>query len=483
MGRNLPFGRLNKEDIPDSVRKTGTATYGNKAAYGPYFDQALFEIHQEYILGSASQLSSDFATIVWSNSNARFEDKAGDPVTLGDYERITVIGMDTLTSNIVIDNVTGLQIRHLGGTTGQAGDNPKFQLGDVGGGEPYKIKLGPNTEDCFIDILTDKPFEDLLRTLTLDQKRYIANQGKNNYIRVNGVEIYNPSRSGEIFPVDVTPSNPYFVRMDGRQMHWSADASNANLAWFRDLNIRLGGLRSDGTNLLETQSKFTESAIITASPYIFQVNTANRFLTDLSALDTRLHERSSPTAPLSGARAPVGTLATGSDVVTFAVSPFEGDIKNGMRIREPVSGTYLPVEVSNTVILVDIDTTAHTAKMIDALTGAPVNSTGTSGPLGFAVDNSGAASGSIDDDYITNITGSADIRPAVTATTPADQIITNPTGAFNFTSAGGTGQSTPLSAAGALATEHLVDFDASLAVNTHYQTQPKSSAVLYFYRP
>jgi hypothetical protein len=486
LGRTLPWGRDASRiagEPNEATRQGGFLSYGNNGVPGAEFDQIMFESHQiEHILGSANQLSAGHATLTWDGSN--FKDKDAVTVTLGDYERILVIGMDTFSANMVIDNVKGLEIRHLPGSPAIAVDPPEFRLGDVGGGEPYKIKLGTNTQDCILDLMTDKPFEELTRTLTFDQKRYIANQGVNNYIKVNGKEIYNPSTSGEIIKVDSLPFNPYLQRMDGHSLHWSADASNVNLAWFRDLNRFLNGLREDGAgNLLETQSRFTISALIASSPWLFQLNTANRFFTDLSALDTRAHLRTSPTAALAST---VGTLASGSDVVTFGTSPFIGDIKNGMRIREPVSGTFLPAEASNTIILVDVNKTLDTAKMIDALTGAPVNSSGNSGLLAFTIDNSGLAAGSRDTDYMQQITGQSDIRPAVTAAVAADQIFTDPSGALDFNlSAGVAGTSAPLSAAGGAVTEHLLEFDSanSPSARTHDQTQPKSTGVYYYYKP
>lgn len=477
MARTLAHGRLTKQDPGEAFRRSGLiAALGNKGIFGNHMDQLLFEAHgYEHILGSVSQVASDFATMTWDQAQQRFEDKSGSEVVLSHYDRIAVMGMDTLTDNIELDNLTGLEIFHIGNTPGQTGDNPKFQLGDAGGGEPFKIKLGPNTRDCKLDLLTDKPFEELLRTLTLDQKRYIANQGRDNHIRVNGRQIYNPSRTGEIAQFDALPANPYLVRMDGGMNHWIADASNVSLAWFRDLNIFLDGLRSDGTVLQETNSRFTNPAIIAATPWFFQVNSVYRFLTDLSDADTRTFDRDSPTIVLGL----VADFVLNSDVVTFVDfvgSGYEGDAKNNMRIYGPAE---IPAVNTATTLLVDINTTTHTARLIDALTGDPVLATGNATNEVVLVNNSGAAAGSRDEDTFQNITGQLDIRASDTP-----PLISSDSGALNYTAAGGTGTSQPITSTGVAVPRDLLEFDASdsLGSNSHDQTQPRSTAVRFYYK-
>jgi hypothetical protein len=262
--------------------------------------------------------------------------------------------------------------------------------------------------------------------------------------------------------------------MNGGINHWITDASNINLAWFRDLNIVLNGLRSDGTILQETQSRFTFSAVIAATPWLFQVNNAYRFLTDLSVSDTRIHERLSPTPGLGLS----ASLILNSDIVTFtALGGFEGNSKNYMRIVDPAE---LPSINVSTVLIVDLNTTTHTARMIDALTGAPVLATGNNSVAVVTVDNSGAAAGSRDEDALQNITGQIDIRSSV-----APDIMSNELGALNFVKNGGTGTAAPITSAGGAVTEELLEFDASISpgAKTHDQTQPRSTSVRFYYRP
>lgn len=478
MARQLPLGRITKTQVPDAVRKSGVfASFGNKGFFGEYFDQLMFEAHQiEHILGNASQLASDFATITWSNANARFENKAGGLVTLGDYERIAVIGMDTLTANMVIDNVKGLEIKHIGATPGQTGDNPKLQLGDAGGEEPFKIRLGVNALDCQLNLLTDKPFADLDRlNLSIDQKQYVANQGKGNFIKVNGEQIYNPSSVGKIVKYDTQPKNPYLLRMAAADFPWSANAAVNNLAWFRDLNIALNGQLWNGSQFVETQGRFTPVAVVN---YLFRLNRANRFFTDLGEslvplLDTRIHERSDPTGV---AVADTAAVSIGSNVVTFVSI---ADIKNNMRISG-LSTQGIPDGVIGTTILKNINTASNTAEMFDALTGAVANATSSGSGLAVTMNNSGAAGGSHDEDAFQghwhNI--QTDDAPPSTSGFLSSTRATGPSTAStvpaNWTAGS---QTAPL-----VETTSPIDDGINDPPQTHNQTQPRSSAVYFYYK-
>ena len=107
MTRKLAFGRFTKIEPGETIRKNGiNASYGNNAPPGAHFDQLLFEAAgYEHILGSATQVSGDFATITYDQVQQRFEDKTGAEVVLEDWDRVAIIGMDTLTANMVIDNI------------------------------------------------------------------------------------------------------------------------------------------------------------------------------------------------------------------------------------------------------------------------------------------------------------------------------------------------------------------------------------------
>jgi hypothetical protein len=479
--RNLPWGRVSSaglqtdgaDKIPDSVRKAGYQANGNKASVGEYMDQIAYESQFDVILGNAAQLAIDAAQITWSNSNARFENKAGTEVVLGDYSRVAVIGMDTLTANMVIDNVIGLQMFHLGGTQQQSGDNPKFQLGDAGSGVPYKILLGSSTENCKLDLMTDKPFIELPFSFTQTQKQYVANQGKNNHILVNGEEIYNPSEAGHIVTLDTIPVNPYLLRMNGALWPWQSNAAVDGLAWFRDLNIRLDGIRYNGTSYDESNSRFTLPAAIGSTPYFFQLNSANRFFTDISVLDSLVHQRTDPTGV---SVADTGAFVNGSNVVTFTSG---ANVKNNMRLNG-ASSAGIPDASSGTpgtTILKDVNTTAKTASMYDALTGAAVNAVGT-GSVAITLDNSGAAGGSQDTDYFQGhifYNGVAD--DANLAYVYGSTVNEAPGVAVNSVST----QTPPAPTLQGLTSNPKTD-GVNGTPRTHDQTQPKSTGVQFYYK-
>ena len=472
MARKLAPGRLTKQDPGEAIRKVGfIGAFTNKGIFGDYLDQYFFEAAgYEHILGSISQVNSDFATITWDQAQQRFEDKSGSEVVLGDYERVAVIGMDTLTDNIVIDNVTGLEMFHIGGTPGQTGSNPKFQLGDnAGSGVPFKILLGSSAVDCKLDLLTDKPFDQLaLLGLTQAEKQYIANQGKNNYVKVNGEEIYNPSEAGNIITKDTEPNNPYLLRMNGAVWPWQSNGAVDGLAWFRDLNIKLDGQRWDGISAFtENQSRFTLAA---TAAWLFQVNIANRFMTDISALDTRVHERTDPYLDFIAATA---DFVNTSNVVTFQGGI--GNVKNGMRISGASVEGILD-GAAGTTILRNIDTTAGTAEMFNALTGAAVNATSTTASVGVTIDNSGAAGGSHDEDAFQ---GHDRFIEAVQGTDGVFVSTTRGTGPIKN---GGAFQASVTVSAPTMITGGYLTDGINGTPRTRDQTQPISQGIYHYYK-
>ncbi len=480
MSRTLAHGRLTKVDPGEAIRKAGfTAAYGDNAPPGAHMDQLIFEsAGYEYILGSAAQVGADVATITWDQAQQRFEDKAGSLVTLDDYDRVAVVGMDTLTADIVIDNVVGLKMWHIGNTPGQSGDNPKFDLGDSGGGVPYKIVLGSGTSGCKLDLQTTTDFRSLVNftqssasALEPYKARYIANQGVRNQITVNDNQIFNPCRAGEIVKLDTHATNPYYLRLNGQVFPFANGAGVAGQTWFRDLNIALDGYRWNGSAFVESSSRFTS----VSSPYLSQANTANRFFTDISALDARVNIRSDPNGVSIAATA---AFVSGTNIVTF--SGGAGNIKNNMRING-ADAQGVPSGLSGTTVLRNIDTAAGTAEMWGNLSMVPINATATIGGIAVTMDNSGSAGGSIDDDFLQNITGSFGIR-GIAGT--ANTITANESGVFSKTIAGGSTSLNGLTSA--LPTENfdLISFDAtnSPGARTHTQTQPLSSGAYYYYR-
>lgn len=375
MPRQLPFGIINKLPVPDTIRKNGTTgSFGNNGFPGNYMDQLLFEVHQDHVLGSSSQLALNACTMRWNGTN--YVDKSAAIVSFSNYDRISIVGSDILTANMVLPSIAGLKMRSINGA--------ELRLGIASGrGEPYRIIHDPATIDADIDIKTDKLFEELSLIYTVDERQYYANQSYNSKIVINGVEIYTPTMSGSIVSLDSIPmDNPYLIRMDGQQLHYKLHATpstNNTLTWFRDLNRKLGGLR-DGA---EVQSRFTMAAINDA---LFQVNTAYGVLRELNADDTDLHTRSDRNGV---------SVVTTADFIGSAItfSAIDG-IKNGMRI----SGAGIPMSPIATTIITNI--IGLTAVMVDAETLVQISASGTG--VTVTMDNSGASGGSEQSDGIAN---------------------------------------------------------------------------------
>ena len=259
----------------------------------------------DHVIGSASQVASAGATMNWDGT--KFVDRDNATITIQDYEKIEVVGSDVQTSHIEIDNVTGVEIKSVKGA--------KFQLGTNNGetnNPPFRIIWGSDTEDCKIDLLMDKTFYDLsrgiYRNLTQDQRRIFANQGKRNWVKINGEWCYKPSEVGNVLQNLSSFENPYLLKFGTLYAYKrAADNSYDSLALFADLAIKDGGLR-DGVLM---SSRFTE----VATPDHLSLNPMlNRFLTDLSTLDSDLHSRSEPSTTGFVLNA---TFLTGSSKVVF----------------------------------------------------------------------------------------------------------------------------------------------------------------------
>jgi len=390
--------------MPEAKRKTGF-----QATQEPheYANQAIFESVTDHIWGTQNQTLTDDATFYTDSAGNPFN-KNDDAVTLVDDDKILVVHDTALTANLKLDPVSSirLNIEMFRGT--------EIDFSDAGGGVPYKLILGTNIKTgSNIKIRGTQEFIDLIFSLTDDQKRFISNQSIGTRIQYNEDVIYDPAHVGDVVTKDSYPANPYLARMNGQQLNWKlhvTPATNNILAWFRDLNKFLHGYR-DGS---EEASRFTLPAIISASPHLFQVNTPNGILRDISVVDPDIHSRTDANGV---------SVAVTADFVntssTVTIQGSIGNVKNFMRINgadargipDGSSGT------PGTTILVDIDATARTATMVDALTFTPVTATST-GSTAVTMDNSGAAGGSLQLDAgqghihkptVANVDGSVDL--------------------------------------------------------------------------
>lgn len=361
-------------EIPAGLEQEGVQ-FPNGIKDG-FFNQLMFTASGfDHAIGSAAQLLLNKCTVKWDNTTEKFLDKNDAIITFGENDRVAIVGSDELTTNM---NLGTNKLAHVKSINGA-----QLKLGDSGGGVPHKIIYAPvlasgEFDFCVIDILTDKRFDTLPRSLTFDEKRFFAYQGIGAVIKIDGYECYHGINAGELVSFDVDQVNPYLIPADGRAEHFKADASNAELAWFRAANFKLAGwVTGDG----EVQGKFTEAGL---ASYKFHFGAVKRGLYQAGASDLDRHSRPSPTTA-------VNTTATfdGSSTVVFASMT---GIRNGMRL----TGGTVPDENSGTpatTYLLDVDTGTNSAVMIDADTDAEVLIAVAAGEP-VSIDNSGAVGGS-----------------------------------------------------------------------------------------
>jgi len=236
-----------------------------------------------------------------------------------------------------------------------------------------------------IDLLMDKTFYDLsrgiYRNLTQDQRRIFANQGKRNWVKINGEWCYKPSEVGNVLQNLSSFENPYLLKFGTLYAYKrAADNSYDSLALFADLAIKDGGLR-DGVLM---SSRFTE----VATPDHLSLNPMlNRFLTDLSTLDSDLHSRSEPSTTGFVLNA---TFLTGSSKVVFPDGL--GSIKEGMRVTG-ASAYGIPDGTNGTTIIVEISDGAEKSAIMVDIDGDEVEATAT-GTGSVTIENTGALGGS-----------------------------------------------------------------------------------------
>jgi len=441
--------------MPEAKRKTGF-----EATQEPheYANQAIFESVTDHVWGTQNQTLTDDATFYTDSAGNPFN-KNDDAVTLVDDDKVLVVHDTTLAANLKLNPVSSvrLNIEMFRGT--------EVDFSDAGGGVPYKLIIGTNIKTgSNIKIRGTQEFIDLTFSLTDDQKRFISNQSIGTKIQYNEDVIYDPAHVGDVVTKDSYPSNPYLARMNGQQLNWklhTTPATNNTLAWFRDLNKFLHGYR-DGS---EEASRFTLPAIISASPHLFQVNTPNGILRDISAVDPDIHSRTDS----NGVSIAATVDFDGSSTVTFQTSV--GNAKNFMRI----SAAGVPGSPTATTILIDIDTAAKTATMVNALTFAPV-SIGSATGVAATIDNSGASGGSLQDYAIENFTGNYDLKKLETDI----DLTTGTSGVFGFS--GDQSNATSIAVGSPVRPRTTVTFDASGSAQTSTETRPKNTDVFYFYQ-
>lgn len=458
-------------EVPAGVRRTGI--FGGKGIFSKYFNQLIFETKQDHIWGTQAQTLTDDATFYTDSSGNPF-DKNDVAVTLANDDKILATHNATLAANLKLDPVSSvrLQIEMLKGVD--------IDFGDAGSGVPFKMILGGNiAKGSRAKIRGTFDFRE--STIARADKRLISGQTRDVKIDYNGFVVADPNHVGEIFDVDTELVNPYPVEYNGQTLDWKLAAADANINdhWYRDLNIFGSGLIFDGTSFVETNSRFTLPAVIGANPHLFQVNTSFGFLRHLTDDDPDIHTRTDRNGVSVATNA---AFVNTTNIVTFTSI---SNLKNGMRISgadaqgipDATSGT------KGTTILINIDTTALTAEMVDGLTGVVVNATSTVGSIATIMDNSGAAGGSEQSDFMQQITG--EVLDSTNSLFWDNDINISHSGALQPK-----GVSGPRASSGATGSSErglVYDNSASISPNTaktsEFQTNPQSTGVKKYQRP
>lgn len=365
---------------------------------GTYFtDEGLFSSGQiqvqevPAIWGTQAQVTSLDANFYTTAAGDPL-DKTASAFPLDDDDEILAIHNATLVANLKLQPVSSKRLK-IGMAKGVT-----LNLGDAGSGVPFKFEVGSNIKKGSNIILRgDLEFDET--TLSVAEKRIVNNRAYGVKIKYNKDDIFDPAFAGDMVFKDTEAFNPYLIPYLGEQFDWLNDASNTNKTLLRDLNRALQGLVFDGSSYVETRSRFSLTGI---AAYRFQVNKGFGFLRQLAVDDPDIHSRTD----INGVSvADTASFVNTSNVVTFVSIT---DIKNGMRISG-ADNEGIPDESSGTpgtTILKNVNTTAKTAEMFNALTGAVQNANSTVGSIAITLDNSGAAGGSKQIDAMQKTKGS-----------------------------------------------------------------------------
>lgn len=373
----LQNSTVQSANAPNDAVLIGYAVRGSGNFFVYSFRNIAKDVPAALNWGTSAQATSGAADFYTDATGAPL-DKDAAAYTIPEDSKVEMVYDSTFAANLKLEPPSSVRVFV------SMAQGVELDFGDAGSGEPYKFIIGGNVKKgSTFGIRGTQEFIDIPFALTDDQKRFIANQAVGVRVKYNEDVIYDPAHVGDIVTKDSFPNNPYLVRMNGQQLNWklhATPATNNTLAWFRGLNKFLHGYR-DGS---EVASRFTLPAVISGSPHAFQVNLANSMLRDISTVDPDIHDRTDANNP--GATPDYTVDFDGSSTVTFQGSI--GNAKNFMRIQ--ASG----ISASATVLLTDLDETAKTATMINALTFVPVT-VGSASGVAATIDNSGAAGGSL----------------------------------------------------------------------------------------
>jgi len=341
------------------------------------FNQIIFTKDTDHVWGNENQVKVAKTASFYTDATGAPLDANDAAVTLENDDRILMAHDVEITSNLLLTPISSLRL--------QIGMLKGIEL-NFGSGVPDKIIFSPNVKSgSTIKIRGSLKFDE--NELSEEDRRLIVNHCRGVKIQYNNIVIYDPAQTGEIIYTDNRPSNPYLIEVNSQALDWIEDASNLTKTWFRDLNVYLGGLISNGATFDETRSRFTFPG---ALAYKFQVNKWVGFSRRISSDDPDIHERTD----VNG----ISVLSTASFIISSSTVIFTSitNIKNGMRISGgdsqgiPEASSVIP----GTTILKDVDTSGSVATMIDGLTLIEVTATSTAASIPVTMDNSGASGGS-----------------------------------------------------------------------------------------
>jgi hypothetical protein len=97
-----------RDTVPTGLKRSGVS--GGNGIFDKYFNQALFEIQQDHVIGTAAQLALNDCTLKYQSSDQTLRDKDDNIVVLDDDDRVYIIGLDTLTNDFDLSAIDRLKV-------------------------------------------------------------------------------------------------------------------------------------------------------------------------------------------------------------------------------------------------------------------------------------------------------------------------------------------------------------------------------------
>jgi hypothetical protein len=202
---NFAVKKDNRLEVPLALTRTGVED--NNGFPLDYFNQAIYELGTDWVLGTAAQVALGDANI--SSNAGTLEDADSVTIVLKNDDRIKIVYDVALTANLVIDGGgKRLDIKTDRGLTMLLG-------ADAGNSNvPFKIQL-LNADKSKVDIYTDKDFNEVISVkaaATRSDKSVFSNQTLGSEVKLNGRKIFGRNRSESLISKTL---DPYSIHLDG----------------------------------------------------------------------------------------------------------------------------------------------------------------------------------------------------------------------------------------------------------------------------